>query len=309
MVTRSKDTAPSWARSSLLALGAVALLAISGCANDIDRQIEQAKQDASGGKLYSPDSLIRVAEHTARGGDVGTALTLFNRASMAAPDNPVPILRMAQLYYAVAAYKEAEVAYGRVIGIDPDHVDALRGLGNTLVALDQPERAIPAFEAALKIERDPRTLAGLGVAHDMAGRRAKAQEIYRAGLAEHPAHLGLRNNLGLSLAMTGRTDEAIAILRKVANSPGATARHRLNLALAYGLAGRSGMAAELLQLDLDAKQVQRNLAYYRWLRDQAADRAGTAPPPPLGNAPGQTATGSAQAGPWRPVPPRDLIKP
>ncbi len=220
MVSRPHDTAPKWARSTLLVLGAAVLLAVAGCANDIDRQIEEAKKDASGGKLDSPEALMRVAETTARGGDVGTALTLFNRASMAAPDNPVPILRMAQLYYAVAAYKEAEVAYGRVIGIDPAHIDALRGLGNTLVALDEPERAIRPFEAALKIERDPRTLAGLGVAHDMAGRPARAQEIYRTGLAEHPDHLGLRNNLGLSLAMTGQTDEAIAILRKAANNPG-----------------------------------------------------------------------------------------
>lgn len=308
MVSRSHDTAPKWARSTLLALGAAALLAIAGCSNDIDRQIEEAKKEASGGKLDSPDALMRVAEHTARGGDVGTALTLFNRASMADPDNPTPILRMAQLYYAVAAYKEAEVAYGRVIGIDPAHVGALRGLGNTLVALDEPERAIPPFETALKIERDPRTLAGLGVAHDMAGRPAKAQEIYRAGLAEHPAHLGLRNNLGLSLAMTGQTDEAIAILRKVAASPTATVRHRQNLALAYGLAGRSGMAAELLRLDHDAKEVKSNLAYYRWLRDRAADRADIAAPPPGGINPGQTATGLAPAAPRQSAPPRDLTK-
>ena len=47
----------------------------------------------------------------------------------------------------------------------------------------------------------------------------------------------LRNNLGLSLALSGQHAEAIEMLRAVVDEPGAKARNRQNLALAYGLAG------------------------------------------------------------------------
>jgi Flp pilus assembly protein TadD len=51
----------------------------------------------------------------------------------------------------------------------------------------------------------------------------------------------VRNNLGLSLALSGQRDEAAAILRKLASEPDALPRYRENLA--YALSLRSGKTA------------------------------------------------------------------
>ena len=76
----------------------------------------------------------------------------------------------------------------------------------------------------------------------------------------------LLSNLGLSLGLSGRTDEGIAILRELVRDGAATANTRGNLALVYGLAGREREASAALAADLAPAQIQNNLAYYRELR-------------------------------------------
>lgn len=274
MADNFPHTRPARPRARVLA-AACLVLVLGACGGIVDEEIKKAQAELKPGKgeLSSSESLMRIAEHTSRGGDPRSAITFYHRASLAAPDDPEPIVRMAELMNRIGAGRDAEVAYARVLSIDPKHAEALHGLGNVLVALDRPEEAIPHYRAALEIERVPRTISGLGVALDMSGQREKAQEIYRAGLAEFPASLTLRNNLGLSLAFTGQVDEAVKLLREVATHPSATARHRQNLALAYGLAGRPEMAAELGRQDLEADEVRKNLDYYSRLRRRALTRA------------------------------------
>ncbi len=81
-----------------------------------------------------------------------------------------------------------------------------------------------------------------------------------------PSTLKLRNNLALSLALTGDFDEAARILREIAADPLATVRNRQNLALVYGLAGQPAKAARIARMDLGEAAVRNNLAYYETLR-------------------------------------------
>ena len=160
------------------------------------------------------------------------------------------------------------VVGGGLLGLEA--ADALRGLGNALLSLDQPELALPQFEAALAVDaNDPRVHNSLGVVHDMMGNHRMAQKHYRAGLAIAPDNLMLRNNLGLSLALSGDFQEAIDLLRPLAFHPAATPRNRQNLALVYGLSGDLDAAARIARIDLDAKAVESNLAYYGVLRELA----------------------------------------
>jgi Flp pilus assembly protein TadD len=79
----------------------------------------------------------------------------------------------------------------------------------------------------------------------------------------------LRNNLGLSLAFAGHYKGAIEILRPLALRPGASARDRQNLALAYGLSGDVDQAKKFARMDMDSREVERNLSYYAALRSIA----------------------------------------
>jgi hypothetical protein len=82
----------------------------------------------------------------------------------------------------------------------------------------------------------------------------------------------LRNNLGLSLALSGQHAEALELLRRLVDEPGAKARNRQNLALAYALAGDLVAAERISRLDLDEEAVQNNLGYFAALAAVEGDR-------------------------------------
>jgi Flp pilus assembly protein TadD len=111
-------------------------------------------------------ALARVAERLAANGDATTAATLYRSA----------------------------------IAMGNGSAEVRRGYGNALLALGQPQAAIEQYEAALTQVKDARLYNGIGVALDMLGDHARAQERFREGLALAPDNKGLIHNYGLSLA-------------------------------------------------------------------------------------------------------------
>jgi len=105
---------------------------------------------------------------------------------------------------------------------------------------------------------------------------------HRTGpLAIDPDDQSTRNNLGLSLALSGDYDQAIAILGKLTLEPGATPRMRQNLSLALGLKGAKEDAARVSHGDLDQASIDANQKYFdavRALMSEPAPAAGKAVP-------------------------------
>lgn len=177
--------------------------------------------------------IMRVAHTTRRGGDLGSAAKLYERAHSLAPAMAEPLIK----------------------------------LGEVLIALGQPRPAARSFEDAISLNQGGhKAHNGLGVSLDLLGEHADAQRQYRKGLENTPGNLPLRNNLALSLALAGNYGEAITMLTEIAADEAATPRYRLNLALVYGLSGETEKAAEAARMDLDEAQVQENLASYEVLR-------------------------------------------
>jgi Flp pilus assembly protein TadD len=73
-------------------------------------------------------------------------------------------------------------------------------------------------------------------------------------------------NMGLSLALAGNTDRALALLRPLANDPMADAKVRQDLAVALTLAGDEVQAGKLLSADLPQDKVSSALAGYAALK-------------------------------------------
>jgi Flp pilus assembly protein TadD len=216
----------------------------------------------------SAQSLIRLGDASRAAGDRTTAISFYHRATLAAPEDLALQIEIGFTLHELGAFAEADGAFRRALVVAPRNADALRGLGITLVARDMPRHAMENFTAAIAAGGDSRAYNALGVARDMIGDRGAAQKAYAAGLRDDPENLTLLNNLGLSLALSGRLDEAIEVLGRVAANANATPRHRQNLALAYGLAGRPDLAADVSNNDLALRDVQNNLGYYAWLREQ-----------------------------------------
>ena len=95
------------------------------------------------------------------------------------------------------------------------------------------------------------------------GRQA---ERYGMGAVWTPNHISVRNNLALSLTLSGQLDEAVNILTKIVNSENATPQTRQNLAVLYSLRGDLEGARRLLAQDLPAATVEKKITAYQKLR-------------------------------------------
>jgi len=246
-------------------------LALSACSVFTGKDTAGTRASgATAGNLapeQSEETMLKVADDTRAGGDLGSAVGLYRRAHELSPRDPVPLARAGDTLAQMQAYTEAADAYQAALSIDSSDPDLHRGFANVLLALGKPQLALAHLEIAVaKNTGDARIYNALGVAHDLAGRHDLAQQDYRRGIALAPDQLSLRNNLGLSQALSGDFNGGIATLSDLVARPGATPRNRQNLALVYGLAGDDVHAALVARSDLDESAVKNNLAYFTLLR-------------------------------------------
>jgi len=258
----SRISAGRWRRG--LAGAAVAAL-LAGCGTAPNAGVRNGTERLAAES--SAGTLLRVGDAARAAGDLGTAIQLYQRAAAAAPQDAVPLTRLAAALTDAQAYTEASGAYAQAATLAPGDPEIEHGTGRILLLTGKPLLALPHLEAALaKRGDDPKLYNALGLAHDLAGRHDLAQAAYRQGLARSPSNPALLNNLGLSQALAEDFPAAIDTLSALAALPAATARHRQNLALAYGLAHETAKAAAVARTDLDERAVKNNLAYYAMLR-------------------------------------------
>src|SRR3990172_1587260 len=100
-------------------------------------------------------------------------------------------------------------AYGHVLKLDPDNLEALRGVGNINYDRGTYDQAIAAYEHYLKKKpNDPQVLTDLGTMYLYTGNADQAIVQYNKGLAEKPDLFEAHFNLGV--AYTRLNDEAKA---------------------------------------------------------------------------------------------------
>jgi len=147
------------------------------------------------------------------------------------------------------------------------NIVARRGLATALIGMGQATLAEEQIALVLRADSsDYRALNVLGVALDMQGRHAEAQANYRKAMQLAPDYLPTRSNFGLSLAITGPPQEAVAQLAPIATARGSDARIRQNLAFAYAMAGDFENSLQVSRRDVDEQSAQRQLYYYMQLR-------------------------------------------
>jgi Flp pilus assembly protein TadD len=214
----------------------------------------------------SYDSSVKQADEARKSGDLDTAIPLYGRALEARPNGVEAKLGLGQAYLTVGMSAEAAALFRDVLDKKASDQTARRGLALALISMGQPTLAEQQLEAALLADgRDYRTLNAYGVVLDMMGRHAEAQAKYRQGIELAPEYLPLRSNYGLSLAISGRPQDAIAQLAPLAASR-ADGRVRQNLALAYAMNGDLESCLQISRKDLDEQSAQRQLSYFMQLR-------------------------------------------
>ena len=182
-------------------------------------------------------AVINVADAALAGGMYSIAISTSNAILAKYPHDTAALATKGDALLGIGDAGAAEQAYRSLLAIDQKSVRANLGLARIKLQTD-PVAAEAAFLTVL--EYDPRNVAAwsdIGIARDLQGRHADAQQAYRSALGIAPDNVGARVNLGLSLALSGRPDEGVHLLQPLADLAAAPARIRDNLALARSLAG------------------------------------------------------------------------
>lgn len=242
---------------------------LTGCADDILTTSIHAKRDATPEEnINAPraEAVVRVAKATADSGNWPMAATLYRRAHILHPDSLDAAVGLGNMLTKLGVHQEALSVFLKALRIAPNDPPALRGAGNSLILSGQPANALEYFTKALTVKEEPRLFNSVGVTYDMLDKHGMAQAYYRTGLKIAPGHLSLRNNLGLSLMLSGHSNKAVTELRKVAGDRRANKRHQLNLVLALVMADEPQSALSIAQMVLPAGEARDQIANFQTIK-------------------------------------------
>jgi Flp pilus assembly protein TadD len=177
--------------------------------------------------------------------DLPTAVSFAERAVEKTPDDAGFRGLLGNAYFASGRFWSAEQAYKDSLAIYPDQRQVILKLALVEIALGKSDEAVNLLQAA------------------------------QAAL--DPA------DYGLAMALAGRTEDALAILKASARAQGADARVRQNLALAYALSGDWTNARTVAAQDVPAGQLDARIQQWMQLAkpskasDQVASLTGVTP--------------------------------
>jgi Flp pilus assembly protein TadD len=244
-------------------------IGLTGCEDTSSLSIDPLSVNGRSGS--APDigypAVMHIADASRSAGDFPNAVSLYRHAATMDSNNPDPLVALGDTLLDMGRPDEAIINYNAALKLSPKYSGALMGLGKAYLRTGRPDLAASPLAIDYQIRpNDPKLLLLIGVADDFIGQHSYAQTRYQQGLRIAPGDRSLIVNLALSLALSEKFDEAIALLRPLAYAPGATPEQRQTLALIYGLKGDQNAARQLAQIDLDAASVSHNLAFYESLR-------------------------------------------
>ena len=237
----------------------------------VRQAMAESRPDVSPSGWYSVN--MRVARTALKHKNYKAAVRIYRKVHDVMPQRIEPLLGLGDALFGRKSFGEAANTFRKALVMQNSNHHAQRGLGEALVRNGDLRAGISHLEMALATGKEAGLFNKLAVAHEMAGSPRAAQAYYRSGLALHSDDLALRNNLALSLALSGDHADAVRELEQVLKHPSATPGHRSNLAFVYGMAGNFEAAARFADKSNETK-IGKN-SYYRKVHRfaQAGDRS------------------------------------
>lgn len=207
---------------------------LAGCATDGVRDPDAA-------------SRMRVAAAAESQGQMDVALSMYSAAATREPDNTQAQSRFAAALVRAGNNAQAEQVLAEAVQRRPNDRTLMVQLGRMRLRSGQAGEALSLFDRVLVADsRSVEALDGRGVALDLIGRHPEAQESYRRAQALAPNSISIANNLGLSLLLDNRPDEARAVLEPLARRSDATDRVTANYAISLAATGDVAAARAML---------------------------------------------------------------
>jgi tetratricopeptide (TPR) repeat protein len=157
------------------------------------------------------------------------ARTFIDKVEKSANDNPDDVAAWVKLgtvtmraaLFDNSYYKKAAEAYGHVLKLDPENLDALRGIGDIDFDQQHYDEAAAAYEHYLKHRpHDPEVITDLGTMYLYTNNPDQAIVQYKKAIAIKPDMFQPYYNLGVAYGEQGdKGDCAIAFTKAIALAP------------------------------------------------------------------------------------------
>jgi len=236
-----------------------ALLALSACTT-VPADKEKDKQASAQTKLLS------VAESIEAKGESATALALYERAAVNAPNDASMRVRLGNARLKAGDAEAAEEAFRAALEIDPKDPDALLGLGTAQLQKGEAESAARSLAPAAEALNSVVAYNRLGTALVFSGDGGAAEGAFSRALALQPANLDTTTNLALAEALSNNLTQAVTHMTGVVGSPLAERRHFVNYLIVLTMAGETEKARSVAVPEMSARQKGQILAKAAKLR-------------------------------------------
>ncbi|XZF61962.1 MAG: tetratricopeptide repeat protein [Gloeotrichia echinulata DVL01] len=158
-------------------------------------------------KLYGDLQPIRALEEF--------LLNAVGKQKISAMANVSETLRLAIQQQRANNLEAAEQAYRQILAIQPNHPEALYGLGVLGQQRGELEEAEKFLDAAAQVQPDSvKIWFTLGNLRQLQGQLSAAEEAYKKAIALRPDAVSIYNNLGYTLQQKGNWKEAITCYQK-----------------------------------------------------------------------------------------------
>lgn len=273
---------------ALLAMTALPLC-LAGC-----KSLSMSDMTAS---ISKPDTAIPSAPD-----DLRRYTMAWEKRYESRPNDKEAALAFARGLRAQGQYDQAVAVLQKTALKSPEDLEILGGYGKALADAGRFSEAAEVLKQSHRPEKPNWSiLSAQGSVADQMGDHGSAQAFYRESLKINPGEPAVLSNLGLSLALTKRLDQAEETLRLANAHPKADARVRQNLALVLALQGKFTEAEAISARDVSPEQAAANVTTIRqmisqsntWREIQKAD-AKPAPSPASGAASPRQRTAKTQ---------------
>ena len=210
--------------------------------------------------LQTASALYRLGENMRASGDHSAALKLYHQALALDPDYQEATLRVVDTLKVDGKFEECRSILDKLILKNPRDDKILHALGKVTIAQNDGQTCLKTYKTLVEsYPSNPTFLNGLAICHDLLNQHRQAHTYYQQAITQAPDNLNIQSNYGLSLALDGRTTEAIDLLLKLHQRSQSTLNIKHNLAVAYGLAGQIDKSQQLFQSDLEPTALAQNI--------------------------------------------------
>ena len=142
-------------------------------------------------------------------------LKLVNKPRRFVAAEVAETLQLAVQHQRENRYADAEQLYRQVLEKQPDHPEALYGLGMLMQQMGQPQTAEQLLSAASQVQPNSvKIWFSLGNLRQAQGQLPEAETAYQRAIALRPDGVTIYNNLGYTLQQQGKWFEAITCYQK-----------------------------------------------------------------------------------------------